>query len=172
MHYSSSPHKHVFYLIQLVTVCSWPPLVKYRNVPLVNLFSRIWARILQKRVKFPLQWKTEFEDLHTQGCIKCEKRRILWGCIFELKALFHRVPLLDTNLIYNRNLWCSLYIISSIWSTVFPKVNRSWMNIQSNKGVQITGPSIKFIGHSHTPQRRCSDSYWSLDPVMNNLLLD
>ena len=33
-------------------------------------------------------------------------------------------------------------------------------------------PSIKFTGHSHTPQRRCSDSYWSIGPVINNLLLD
>ena len=40
--------------------------------------------------------------------------------------------------------------------TVFPKVNRSWMDIRSSIGVWITGPSIKFIGHSHTPQRRCS----------------
>ena len=39
----------------------------------------------------------------------------------------------------------------------------------SSKGVQITGPSIKFTGHS---QRRCSDSYWSIGPVMNILLLD
>jgi hypothetical protein len=38
--------------------------------------------------------------------------------------------------------------------TVFPKVNWSWMDIQSSKGVWITGPSTKFIGHSHTPQRR------------------
>ena len=51
---------------------------------------------------------------------------------------------------------------------VFPKVNWS----QSYKGVRITGCSIKFTGHSHTPQRRCSDSYWSLGPIMNNLLLD
>jgi hypothetical protein len=55
---------------------------------------------------------------------------------------------------------------------VFPKVNRSLMNIRSSKGIQITGSSIKFTGHSHTPQRRCSDSYWSFGPVMNNLLLD
>jgi len=44
---------------------------------------------------------------------------------------------------------------------VFPKVNWSWMDIRSSKGVQITGPNIKFSGHSYTPQRRCSDSYWS-----------
>ena len=56
--------------------------------------------------------------------------------------------------------------------TVFPKVNWNWMYIRSSKGVQITGPSIKFTGHPHTPQRRCSDSYWSFGPVMNNLLLD
>ena len=56
--------------------------------------------------------------------------------------------------------------------TVFPKVNRSWMDIRSSIGVWITGPSIKFIGHSHTPQRRCSDSFWSFGPVMNKLLLD
>ena len=46
------------------------------------------------------------------------------------------------------------------------------MDIQSSKGVQITGPCIKFTGHSHTPQRRCSDYYWSFGPVMNDLLLD
>jgi hypothetical protein len=45
------------------------------------------------------------------------------------------------------------------------------MDIPSSKGVRITGPTIKFTGHSHTPQRRCSDSYWSFGPVMNNLLL-
>ena len=39
---------------------------------------------------------------------------------------------------------------------MFPKVNWSWMDIRSSKRVWITGPSIKFIGHSHTPQRRCS----------------
>jgi hypothetical protein len=33
-------------------------------------------------------------------------------------------------------------------------------------------PNSKFTGHSYTPQRRCSDSYWSFGPVMNNLLLD
>jgi hypothetical protein len=33
---------------------------------------------------------------------------------------------------------------------VFPKVNRSLMNIRSSKGMQITGPSIKFTGHSHS----------------------
>ena len=55
--------------------------------------------------------------------------------------------------------------------TVFPTVNWSWMDIWSSKGVQITGPSIKFTGHSHIPQKRCLDSYWSLGPVMNNLLL-
>jgi len=41
-----------------------------------------------------------------------------------------------------------------------------------DKGVRITGPSIKLTGLSHTPQRRCSDSYWSFGPVMNKLLLD
>ena len=46
------------------------------------------------------------------------------------------------------------------------------MDVQSSKGVRITGPSIKFTGHSHTPQRRYLDSYWSFGPVMNNLLLD
>ena len=35
--------------------------------------------------------------------------------------------------------------------TVFPNVNWSWMDIQSSKGVQITGPSTKFIEHSHAP---------------------
>jgi len=55
---------------------------------------------------------------------------------------------------------------------VFLKVNWSWIGIRSSKGVRITGPSMKFRGHSHTPQRRCSDSYWSFGPVMNNLLLD
>ena len=58
---------------------------------------------------------------------------------------------------------------TAIW--VFPKVNWSWMDIRSSKGVQITGPSIMFTGHSHTRQRRCSDSYWSFGPVMNNFLL-
>jgi len=37
---------------------------------------------------------------------------------------------------------------------VFPKVNWSWMDIRSSKGVWITGPSIKFTGHSHTPQSK------------------
>jgi hypothetical protein len=46
------------------------------------------------------------------------------------------------------------------------------MDIRSSKGVRIIGPSIKFTGHSHTPKRRCSDSYWSFGPVLNNLLLD
>jgi len=55
---------------------------------------------------------------------------------------------------------------------VFFKVNWSWMDIRSSKEVRITGPSIKFIKHSLTQQRRCSDSYWSFCPVMNNLLLD
>jgi ABC-type sulfate transport system permease subunit len=32
--------------------------------------------------------------------------------------------------------------------------------------------SIKFTGHSHTPQRRSSYSNWSFCLVMNNLLLD
>ena len=36
----------------------------------------------------------------------------------------------------------------------------------------MTGTSIKFTGDSHTPKRRCSDSYWSCGQVMNNLLLD
>jgi hypothetical protein len=31
---------------------------------------------------------------------------------------------------------------------------------------------MKFTGHSHTPQKRCSDSYWSFGPAMNNLLLN
>ena len=31
---------------------------------------------------------------------------------------------------------------------------------------------MKFTGHSHTPQKKCSDSYWSFGPAMNNLLLD
>ena len=55
---------------------------------------------------------------------------------------------------------------------VFFRVYWSWMDILSSKEVQITGPSIKFTRHSHTQQRRCSDSYWSFCPVMNNLLLD
>jgi hypothetical protein len=46
------------------------------------------------------------------------------------------------------------------------------MDILSSKGVQITEPSIKFTGHSNTPQRRYSDSYWLFGPVINNLLLD
>ena len=56
--------------------------------------------------------------------------------------------------------------------SVFPKVNWSGMDIRSSKEVQITGPSIKFTWHSHTPQRRYSDSYWSFGPAMNNILLD
>jgi hypothetical protein len=59
---------------------------------------------------------------------------------------------------------------TAIW--VFPKVNWSWMDSRSSKGVWITGPRIKFTGHSHTPERRSSDSYWSFGPVINNLLLD
>jgi hypothetical protein len=51
-------------------------------------------------------------------------------------------------------------------TAVFPQ------DIKSSKGVRITGPNNKFTGHSHTPQRKCSDSYWSFSPVMNNLLLD
>jgi hypothetical protein len=43
------------------------------------------------------------------------------------------------------------------------------MDIRSSKGVPITGPSIKLTRHSHTPQRRWSDSYWSFGPVINNL---
>jgi len=54
---------------------------------------------------------------------------------------------------------------------VFPKVNWSWMDIRSSKGIWITGPSINFTGQSHTPQK-CSDSYWSFGQVMNNLLLN
>ena len=46
------------------------------------------------------------------------------------------------------------------------------MDIWSSKGVQITGPSIKFTGHSQSPQRRHSDSDWSFGSVMNNLLLE
>ena len=61
-------------------------------------------------------------------------------------------------------------------TAVFPKVNKSWMGIRSSKVsrcvVRITGPSIMFTGHSHTPQRRCSDSYWSFGSVMNNISLD
>ena len=55
---------------------------------------------------------------------------------------------------------------------MLPKVNWSWMDIRSIKGVGITGPSTRFIGHSYTPQRSCSDSYWLFGLVMNNLLLD
>ena len=53
-----------------------------------------------------------------------------------------------------------------VYSTlaVFPKVNWSWMNNRSSTG--ITGLSIKFTGHSHTPQRRCSDSYRSFNFVL------
>jgi hypothetical protein len=46
------------------------------------------------------------------------------------------------------------------------------MDIRSSKRVWITGPSIKFTWHSHTPQRRCSGFYWSFVPVTNHLLLD
>jgi hypothetical protein len=46
------------------------------------------------------------------------------------------------------------------------------MDIRSSKGVQITGPNTKFTGHSQPPQRRCSAFYWSVGPVMYNLLLD
>ena len=44
------------------------------------------------------------------------------------------------------------------------------MDIRSSKGVRITGPRVKFTGHSQ--QRRCSDYYWSFGPVKTNLLLD
>jgi hypothetical protein len=57
-------------------------------------------------------------------------------------------------------------------SVKLPKVNWSWMDIRSSKRVWITGPSIKFTWHSHTPQRRCSGFYWSFVPVTNHLLLD
>ena len=62
---------------------------------------------------------------------------------------------------------CNTYVKINYKSKtpVFLKVNWCW-------GVWITGPSIKFTGHSHTAQRRCSDSYWSFGPVMNNLFLD
>ena len=43
------------------------------------------------------------------------------------------------------------------------------MDIWSSKGVRITGPSIKFTGHSEVIR---SDSYWSFGPVIKNLLLD
>jgi len=42
------------------------------------------------------------------------------------------------------------------------KLNR----IRSSTGVQITGPSITFTWHSHTPRRRFSDTYWSFGQVM------
>ena len=89
-------------------------------------------------------------------------------CIF-LQFVFH-----DTLTSYNipfevmsPNWWRTIYL-----GPVFPKVACRWMDIWSSKGVRITGPSIKFTGHSHIPQRRCSDSYWSFGPVINNLLLD
>ena len=63
-------------------------------------------------------------------------------------------------------------VLIHYYKTVFPKVNWSWMDIRSSRRVWITGPSIKFTGHSHTSQSRCSDSYWSFGPVMNDLLLD
>jgi len=49
--------------------------------------------------------------------------------------------------------------------TAYPKINWRWMDIRSSKGVRITGPRIRFTGHSHTQQRRRSDSYWSFGPV-------
>ena len=61
----------------------------------------------------------------------------------------------------------------------FPKVNWSWMDIPSSKRVRITGLSIKFTGHSHTPQWMCSDAppvIWSSNEYPftgpNQLLLD
>ena len=68
-----------------------------------------------------------------------------------------------------------MYVIWSHLFTqwqVFPKVNWGWMDIWSSNGVRINRPRIKFTGHSHTSQRRYSDSYWSFGQVMNNLLLD
>jgi hypothetical protein len=55
---------------------------------------------------------------------------------------------------------------------VILKVYWSWMDRRASKGVWITWPNINFTGHAHTPQRRCSDSYWSFGPVINNLILD
>ena len=47
---------------------------------------------------------------------------------------------------------CLFIGFSNVYSnTVFPKVNWSWMDIWSSKGVWVTGPSIKFTGLSHTP---------------------
>ena len=43
------------------------------------------------------------------------------------------------------------------------------MDIRSSKGVRFTGPSIKFTGYSQTPQRRCSESYWTLPHVRRTL---
>jgi hypothetical protein len=37
--------------------------------------------------------------------------------------------------------------------SVFPKVNWSWMDIRSSKGVRITGPSIMFTVHLHTVKK-------------------
>jgi hypothetical protein len=80
----------------------------------------------------------------------------------------------ESKLVWLRYPWIMVFnaTLNNISATVFPKVNWSWMDIRSTKGVRITGPSIKFKGHSHTPQRGCSDLYWSFGPVMNNLLLD
>jgi hypothetical protein len=76
------------------------------------------------------------------------------------------------------NCWPSLFKLSfhniQLWSSisVFLKENLSLQDIRSSKGVWITGTSIKFTGHSHIPQKRCSDSYCSFGLVMNNHLLD
>ena len=46
------------------------------------------------------------------------------------------------------------------------------MDIQTSKEVWITRSSIKFTGHSYTPPRRHSDSYWSFGLVKKYELLD
>jgi hypothetical protein len=107
-----------------------------------------------------------------------------------IHVMLKTIPFTFLVLFRGKQVWTKIYVSSVHWHctfqsynisenfqqinycmTVFPTVNWSWMDIWSSKGVQITGPSIKFTGHSHIPQKRCLDSYWSLGPVMNNLLL-
>jgi hypothetical protein len=104
--------------------------------------------------------KPEYSDIlynptHFPGPLACRIRQVSL-------YIYVRVIIVIVNSIVHLKYW---------QRAVFPTVNWSWMDIRSSKGVRITGPSIKFTGHSHTPLR-CSDCYWSFGPVMNNLLLD
>ena len=111
-------------------------------------------------------WQSHWRE---QIVVNCEKRfpKHKYFKVFKVLRVYERVT---------QNIICLKIFKSKImipWnSAVFPKVNWSWMDIWSSKGVWITGPSIKFKGHAHTPQRRCLDSYWSFDSVMNKFLLD